>query len=78
MHGTEVGVDIEVMDADDSEPARSLQSRLQQALDEVRSAPIVHVLRDQLFQICSYGPGYKKIIAKLAFLRKDGNLPFSW
>ena len=37
MHDTEVGVDTEVMDADDPEAAPSLQSMLQQALDEVRA-----------------------------------------
>ena len=36
MYDTDVGVDIEVMDADDHEPVQSIQVMLQQALDVVR------------------------------------------
>ena len=36
MHVTDIGVDIEVIGADDHEPLQSIQAMLQQALDDVR------------------------------------------
>ena len=71
MHDTEVGVDAEVMDTDDPEPAQSLQTMLQQALDEVRTP-------ESSQSSCASGINFSKSDLMARAIRKElENLPVS-